>query len=130
MNFTEAVIALRPNESWTLKGLSTNVSDIIWTNPDVIPPTQKEVDDWIAETKAKKTIEIFNEERQKLMAKYDWYYIRKIRTGQAVPTEVDEYMESLANLDKSPDFAPKLTVEKRRYIIDKTSVNFPTEPQL
>ncbi|HEY9701680.1 MAG TPA: hypothetical protein V6C58_04505 [Allocoleopsis sp.] len=130
MTFMEALIALRPGEGWTLKGPSNLVKDVVWNNPDIIPPTQEEIDTWIKQNTIKRTLEIFNLERSELMSKYDWYFIRKIRTGQDVPKEVEEYLNELAAMDDKPGFAPKLTMQRRKYIIDPSSVSWPKPPVL
>ena len=92
-DITSAIKELRPNSSFGVRG-----STIIWNDPNNTQPTEKEINDKIAELQNLEPMRLLRQERDKKLAETDWWTIRSNDTGVSLTQEQKDYKQALRDL--------------------------------
>ena len=116
-NISTALIKLRPNSEWSLDG--ENYSDLTWLDSGTTKPTETEINNKIAELDGAEAMKLLREKRNRLLAVTDWRASSDLTLSDAWKT----YRQALRDLPASA--SPKLN---SNYVLDLTSVTWPTEP--
>lgn len=115
-DITSAIKELRPNSSFGVRG-----STIIWNDSNNTQPTEKEINDKIAELQNTEPMRLLRQERDKKLAETDWWTIRSNDTGVSLTQEQKDYKQALRDL---PSTASP-TLENGML----SNVTWPTKPE-
>ena len=110
---TEALKALRPNSSFGVIG-----NRIKWNDPDNPQPTEKEINDKIAELQAAEPMRLLRQERNQKLTETDWMANSDVTMSEEWKT----YRQALRNLPSIAE--PQLDVNGQL-----TNVTWPTKPE-
>jgi len=114
-NKFDAVLALVGGE------VSNNGGEFIYHNGQK-PPTEKEINDKIAELQNLEPMRLLRQERDKKLAETDWWTIRSNDTGVSLTQEQKDYKQALRDL---PSTASPQIDENGQLI----NVTWPTKPE-
>jgi len=92
-DITSAIKELRPNSSFGVRG-----STIIWNDSNNTQPTEKEINDKIAELQNTEPMRLLRQERDKKLSETDWWTIRSNDTGVSLTQEQKDYKQALRDL--------------------------------
>ena len=115
-DITSALIALKPEASWTLDG--EDYSGITWLDSSQTKPTETEINSKISSLDAAEPMRLLRIERDTRIAKTDWRASSDLTLADAWKT----YRQALRDITTQ---TPKLNSS---FNLDLTSVNWPTEP--
>ncbi len=111
-DITSALKELRPNSSFGVRG-----STIIWNDSNNAQPTEKEINDKIAELRAAEPMRLLRKERNRRIAETDWWAGKDVTMSQARK----DYRQALRDLPINAE--PQLDAEG-----NLTNVTWPTKP--
>ena len=114
-----ALQALKPGAEWVLRG--NQHSGLEWLDKSQLQPTEKEIDDKIAELDAAEGMRLLRVERDAKLAALDWEVVKAYSNGVAVDSKLKTYMQALRDLPASA--SPK-TNDAGELIAD--SITWPT----
>ena len=115
-DITSAIKELRPNSSFGVRG-----STIIWNDSNNTQPTEKEINDKIAELQNTEPMRLLRQERDKKLSETDWWTIRSNDTGVSLTQEQKDYKQALRDL---PSTASPTLVNGML-----SNVTWPTKPE-
>ena len=118
-DITSALIALKPEASWTLDG--EDYSGITWLDSSQTKPTESEVNDEITKLTNAEPIALLRVERNKRLTACDWTQSRDLTLSNDDAWKT--YRQALRDLPASA--SPSLDSNGD---LDLTSVTWPTEP--
>ena len=115
----DAIRAIHPDAQFT------TVDEVIteWNSPDIIQPTQEELDAKLIELKAAEPARQVREIRDRLLAESDWTQNRDVVLLN--DTTWKQYRQDLRDLPASASFTPKLDSDGN---LDMSSVTWPLKP--
>ncbi len=114
-DITSAIKELRPNSSFGVRG-----STIIWNDPNNTQPTEKEINDKIAELQNLEPMRLLREERNKRLQETDWW-----AAGDRIDSMTNEqkiYRKQLRDLPSTA--SPELDENGQL-----SNVTWPTKPE-
>ena len=114
-----ALQALKPGAEWVLRG--DDWSGLEWMDKKQSIPTEKEVNDKIAELDAAEGMRLLRLERDMKLAALDWEVVKAYSNGVAVDSKLKTYMQALRDLPASAN--PK-TDDAGELVAD--SITWPT----
>ena len=114
-----ALQALKPGAEWVLRG--DQHSGLEWLDKSQLQPTEKEIDDKIAELDAAEAMRLLRVERNARLQALDWEVVKAYSSGVAVDEKLKTYMQALRDLPASAK--PKVDAG---YDLDMSSVTWPT----
>ena len=114
-----ALQALKPGAEWVLRG--DQHSGLEWLDKSQLQPTEKEIDDKIAELDAAEGMRLLRVERDAKLAALDWEVIKAYSNGVAVDSKLKTYMQALRDL---PASAKPTTDDAGELVAD--SITWPT----
>ena len=116
----EALSHLRPNAQFRLQG-----TELMWTDPTQIEPTQEEIDAKIKEIKIAEPMRLLREERNRRIALTDW----RFRSDLSPSQEWRDYCVALRDLpaNYSPTF-DILTEDDYPLVKEDNTTPWPEEP--
>ena len=94
-----ALQALKPGAEWVLRG--DQHSGLEWLDKTQLQPTEKEINDKIAELDAAEGMRLLRVERDAKLAALDWEVIKAYSNGIAVDSKLKTYMQALRDLPAS-----------------------------
>ena len=94
-----ALQALKPGAEWVLRG--DQHSGLEWLDKSQLQPTEKEIDDKIAELDAAEGMRLLRVERDAKLAALDWEVVKAYSNGVAVDSKLKTYMQALRDLPAS-----------------------------
>ena len=115
INIVDAIKILRPNSSFGTRG---NI--IIWNDPNNTQPTEKEINDKIAELQNLEPMRLLREERNKRLQETDWW-----AAGDRIDSMTNEqkiYRKQLRDLPSTA--SPELDENGQL-----SNVTWPTKPE-
>ena len=117
----DAIRAIHPDAQFT------TVNEVIteWNSPDIIQPTQEELNAKLIELKANEPFKLLREERNRRLAECDWIVTKNAEYGYNISKEWRTYRQALRDLP-SITYKPELT-EFGSLKMD--SVAWPTPPE-
>ena len=118
----DALIQLDIGCEYNIDG--TEYSDIVWLDSSQTPPTEKQVNDKIAELDNAEPMKLLRDERNQLISETDWMIVKSQETGVAISNEWKTYRQALRDLPANS--TPKLD---ENFELDLSSVNWPTKPE-
>jgi len=115
----DAIRAIHPDAQFT------TVDEVIteWNSPDIIQPTQEELDAKLIELKAAEPARQVREIRDRLLAESDWTQNRDVVLLNDITWK--RYRQDLRDLPASASFTPKLDSNGN---LDMSSVTWPLKP--
>ena len=115
----DAIRAIHPDAQFT------TVDEVIteWNSPDIIQPTQEELDAKLIELKAAEPARQVREIRDRLLAESDWTQNRDVVLLNDITWK--RYRQDLRDLPASASFTPKLDSNGD---LDMSSVTWPLKP--
>ena len=115
----DAIRAIHPDAQFT------TVDEVIteWNSPDIIQPTQEELDAKLIESKAAEPARQVREIRDRLLAESDWTQSRDVVLLNDITWK--RYRQDLRDLPASASFTPKLDSNGN---LDMSSVTWPLKP--
>ena len=115
----DAIRAIHPDAQFT------TVDEVIteWNSPDIIQPTQEELNAKLIELKAAEPARQVREIRDRLLAESDWTQSRDVVLLN--DTTWKQYRQDLRDLPASASFTPKLDSNGN---LDMSSVTWPLKP--
>ena len=114
-----ALQALKPGAEWVLRG--DQHSGLEWLDKSQLQPTEKQINDKIAELDAAEGMRLLRVERDAKLAALDWEVIKAYSSGAAVDTKLKTYMQALRDLPASA----KPTTDDAGELVD-SSITWPT----
>ena len=114
-----ALQALKPGAEWVLRG--DQHSGLEWLDKSQLQPTEKQINDKIAELDAAEGMRLLRVERDAKLAALDWEVIKAYSSGAAVDSKLKTYMQALRDLPASA----KPTTDSAGELVD-SSVTWPT----
>ena len=114
-----ALQALKPGAEWVLRG--DQHSGLEWLDKSQLQPTEKEINDKIAELDAAEGMRLLRVERDAKLAALDWEVVKAYSNGAAVDSKLKTYMQALRDLPASA--SPK-TDDAGELVAD--SITWPT----
>ena len=114
-----ALQALKPGAEWVLRG--DQHSGLEWLDKSQLQPTEKEINDKIAELDAAEGMRLLRVERDAKLTALDWEVVKAYSNGVAVDSKLKTYMQALRDLPASA--SPK-TDDTGELIAD--SITWPT----
>ena len=114
-----ALQALKPGAEWVLRG--DQHSGLEWLDKSQLQPTEKEINDKIAELDAAEGMRLLRVERDAKLAALDWEVVKAYSNGVAVDSKLKTYMQALRDLPASA----KPTTDSAGELVD-SSVTWPT----
>ena len=114
-----ALQALKPGAEWVLRG--NQHSGLEWLDKSQLQPTEKEIDDKIAELDAAEGMRLLRVERDAKLAALDWEVVKAYSNGVAVDSKLKTYMQALRDL---PASAKPTTDDAGELVAD--SITWPT----
>ena len=117
--FDDAIRAIHPDAQFT------TVDEVIteWNSPDIIQPTQEELDAKLIELKAAEPARQVREIRDRLLTESDWTQSRDVVLLNDITWK--RYRQDLRDLPASASFTPKLDSNGN---LDMSSVTWPLKP--
>lgn len=100
----EAIKVLAPNCRWSLEGYE--ITGLRWEDDLAKRPTDEAIVEKAKEILAEIPLRRLRKERDARMREVDWVTLRAMRTGEPIPQEWQEYMQTLADITENSD--PKL----------------------
>lgn len=100
----QAISTLSPGRAWSLTG--DNVSGLNWQDDPAFRPSDAAIIEKAEEIFAQLPFKILRKQRDARMREVDWVTLRSMRTGDPIPNEWKEYMQSLADITETSE--PKL----------------------
>ena len=94
-----ALQALKPGAEWVLRG--DQHSGLEWLDKSQLQPTEKQINDKIAELDAAEGMRLLRVERDAKLAALDWEVIKAYSSGAAVDSKLKTYMQALRDLPAS-----------------------------
>ena len=94
-----ALQALKPGAEWVLRG--DQHSGLEWLDKTQLQPTEKEINDKIAELDAAEGMRLLRVERDAKLAALDWEVVKAYSNGVAVDSKLKTYMQALRDLPAS-----------------------------
>ena len=94
-----ALQALKPGAEWVLRG--DQHSGLEWLDKSQLQPTEKEIDDKIAELDAAEGMRLLRLERDMKLSALDWEVVKAYSNGVAVDSKLKTYMQALRDLPAS-----------------------------
>ena len=91
-----ALQALKPGAEWVLRG--DQHSGLEWLDKSQLQPTEKEINDKIAEMDAAEGMRLLRVERDAKLAALDWEVVKAYSNGVAVDSKLKTYMQALRDL--------------------------------
>ena len=88
-----ALQALKPGAEWVLRG--DQHSGLEWLDKSQLQPTEKEINDKIAELDAAEGMRLLRVERDAKLAALDWEVVKAYSNGVAVDSKLKTYMQAL-----------------------------------
>src|SRR5210317_1078078 len=85
----EALLALRPNAEWILRG-----DELEWLDTEQSEPTESEITAKIAELEAAEPMRLLRDERNQRLAETDWWAVKDRTMTQAQK----DYRQALRNI--------------------------------
>ena len=116
-DITTALSSVKPGAEWTLRG--DDYSGLEWLDSKQTKPTETEINSKISELDNAEPMRLLRVERDRRIAKTDWRASSDLTLSDAWKT----YRQALRDLPASA--SPKLN---SNYLLDLTSVTWPTEP--
>ena len=114
-----ALQALKPRAEWVLRG--DQHSGLEWLDKSQLQPTEKEINDKIAELDAAEGMRLLRVERDAKLAALDWEVVKAYSNGVAVDSKLKTYMQALRDL---PASAKPTTDDAGELVAD--SITWPT----
>ena len=114
-----ALQALKPGAEWVLRG--DQHSGLEWLDKSQLQPTEKEINDKIAELDAAEGMRLLRVERDAKLAALDWEVVKAYSNGVAVDSKLKTYMQALRDL---PASAKPITDDAGELVAD--SITWPT----
>ena len=114
-----ALQALKPGAEWVLRG--DQHSGLEWLDKSQLQPTEKEINDKIAELDAAEGMRLLRVERDAKLAALDWEVVKAYSNGEAVDAKLKTYMQALRDL---PASAKPTTDDAGELVAD--SITWPT----
>ena len=114
-----ALQALKPGAEWVLRG--DQHSGLEWLDKSQLQPTEKQINDKIAELDAAEGMRLLRVERDAKLAALDWEVVKAYSNGDAVDSKLKTYMQALRDL---PASAKPTTDEHGELVAD--SITWPT----
>ena len=114
-----ALQALKPGAEWVLRG--DQHSGLEWLDKSQLQPTEKEIDDKIAELDAAEGMRLLRVERDAKLSALDWEVVKAYSNGVAVDAKLKTYMQALRDLPASA----KPTTDDNGELVG-SSVTWPT----
>ena len=114
-----ALQALKPGAEWVLRG--DQHSGLEWLDKSQLQPTEKEINDKIAELDAAEGMRLLRVERDAKLAALDWEVVKAYSNGVAVDSKLKTYMQALKDL---PASAKPTTDDAGELVAD--SITWPT----
>ena len=114
-----ALQALKPGAEWVLRG--DQHSGLEWLDKSQLQPTEKEINDKIAELDAAEGMRLLRVERDAKLAALDWEVVKAYSNCAAVDSKLKTYMQALRDLPASA--SPK-TDDAGELVAD--SITWPT----
>ena len=114
-----ALQALKPGAEWVLRG--DQHSGLEWLDKSQLQPTEKQINDKIAELDAAEGMRLLRVERDAKLAALDWEVIKAYSSGAAVDSKLKTYMQALRDL---PASAKPKTDDTGELVAD--SITWPT----
>ena len=114
-----ALQALNPGAEWVLRG--DQHSGLEWLDKSQLQPTEKEINDKIAELDAAEGMRLLRVERDAKLAALDWEVVKAYSNGVAVDSKLKTYMQALRDL---PASAKPTTDDAGELVAD--SITWPT----
>ena len=114
-----ALQALKPGAEWVLRG--DQHSGLEWLDKSQLQPTEKEINDKIAELDAAEAMRLLRVERDAKLAALDWEVVKAYSNGAAVDSKLKTYMQALRDLPASA--SP--TTDASGELVD-SSITWPT----
>ena len=115
-DIASALIALKPEAQWTLRG--SDYSGLEWFDTSQTKPTETEINSKISELDSAEAMKLLRIERDVRIAKTDW----RASVDLTLTDSWKTYRQALRDITKQ---TPKLN---SNYELDLTSVTWPTEP--
>ena len=117
----DAIRAIHPDAQFT------TVDEVIteWNSPDIIQPTQEELDTKLKELKENQPYKLLREERNRLIAETDWTQLKDITLDSIREKNWKEYRQALRDLPAKSN--PKLDSFGN---LDMSSVTWPDKPSV
>ena len=94
-----ALQALKPGAEWVLRG--DQHSGLEWLDKSQLQPTEKQINDKIAELDAAEGMRLLRVERDAKLAALDWEVVKAYSNGDAVDSKLKTYMQALRDLPAS-----------------------------
>ena len=116
-SISTALAVLRPNSEWVLDG--EDYSGLNWLDSGTTKPTETEINNKITELDNAEAMKLLREERDRLLVFTDW----RASSDLTLSDDWKNYRQALRDLPASA--SPKLN---SNYVLDLTSVTWPTEP--
>ena len=115
INIVDAIKILRPNSSFGTRG-----NKIIWNDPNNTQPTEKEINDKIAELQNLEPMRLLREERNQKLVETDWTQNRDVTLSN--DSDWQTYRQSLRDLPSTA--SPELDENGQL-----SNVTWPTKPE-
>ena len=115
----DAIRAIHPDAQFT------TVDEVIteWNSPDIIQPTQEELDTKLKELKENQPYKLLREEWNRLIAETDWTQLKDVDLDIIRERDWKNYRQALRDLPSKS--TPKLNSFGG---LDMSSVNWPDKP--
>lgn len=94
-----AVRELAPACRWSLQG--TTLSGLVWEDDISLRPSDEDILTKARELKAEVPWNMLRKQRDARMREVDWVTLRAMRTGEPIPDEWKEYMQTLADITET-----------------------------
>ncbi len=115
----DAIRAIHPDAQFTtVDGVITE-----WNSPNIIQPTQEELDTKLKELKENQPYKLLREERNRLIAETDWTQLKDVDLDFIRERDWKNYRQALRDLPSKS--TPKLNSFGG---LDMSSVNWPDKP--
>ena len=119
---TSALIELKPNAEWTLRG--DTYADLEWLDKMQPKPTEEEVNAKVSELKKNEPFRLLREERDRRLTACDWVVAKHTEHGKIVPENWKRYRQALRDLP-SISYRPEMDGD----VLKMDSVAWPTPPE-
>ncbi len=115
----DAIRALHPDAQFTM--VNDDITE--WHSPDIVQPTEVEINNKLAELEVAEPARLVREKRDRLLAESDWTQTRdNVRLNNSAWVT---YRQELRDITKSASFNPKLNADGS---LDESSVTWPLKP--
>ena len=120
---TSALIELKPNAEWTLRG--DTYADLEWLDKMQPKPTEEEVNAKVSELEKNEPFRLLREERDRRLTACDWVVAKHTEHGKIVPENWKRYRQALRDLP-SVSYRPEMDGQGQ---LKMDSVAWPTPPE-